>query len=454
MIPAMSERGLPIVDGAPACPFVAFEDDRDGRSTAPDHRHRCFAEPRPAPRALAHQEAYCLASAFPVCPTFQDWARREAAAARPGATGPPADQVPMSAATPPHGPDDYYAGADELTPAPARRQQRDWAAPPPWAGAAGAGAGAAGAAAGAGAAGSAAGAAGSAAGAAAAGATPLGDTPAEARGLAGSAADRLAGPDPADPLSSAPARDDQGYSPYMPPTRPDDDLDDDVRDDAPGAAPGAAAAGAWAASSIADLDDDEPDWASQQGDVPRAQPRAAATSPRPPVHDDTREHAPNPHDQVSRRKAQDPDELFGPAWERPHRYEAYPSLRTRVGLPAMGGVGRVGIAALALFVAALALFFVGPMLLGIGDDDPGGGAGATSTPIAEETASPDPTPVPEPTPTIYVVKKGDTMSKIANRFDLTIEQLLAANAAIKNPNKISIGDEITIPVPEAEEEPS
>jgi len=80
IIPAMSDRGLPIVDGAPACPFVAFEDDRDARATAPDHRHRCFAEARPAPRAIAHQEAYCLSSAFPVCPTFQDWARREAAA--------------------------------------------------------------------------------------------------------------------------------------------------------------------------------------------------------------------------------------------------------------------------------------------------------------------------------------------------------------------------------------
>ena len=72
------------MDGAPACPFVAFGDDRDGRSTSPDHRHRCFAESPPAPRALAHQEAYCLSSAFPVCPTFQDWARREAAHARGG----------------------------------------------------------------------------------------------------------------------------------------------------------------------------------------------------------------------------------------------------------------------------------------------------------------------------------------------------------------------------------
>ena len=82
IIARMTERGLPSMDGAPACPFVAFGDDRDGRSTSPDHRHRCFAESPPAPRAVAHQEAYCLSSAFPVCPTFQDWARREAAHAR------------------------------------------------------------------------------------------------------------------------------------------------------------------------------------------------------------------------------------------------------------------------------------------------------------------------------------------------------------------------------------
>jgi LysM repeat protein len=117
----------------------------------------------------------------------------------------------------------------------------------------------------------------------------------------------------------------------------------------------------------------------------------------------------------------------------------------------MSGVGRVGIAALALFVAALALFFVGPALLGIGSDDTGGGAAATATPIAEETATPEPTPVPEPTPTIYVVKKGDTMSKIANKFNITVEALLAANPQIKNPNKISIGDEVTIPVASGEE---
>src|SRR3954463_13899082 len=98
MIERMTERGLPIVDGAPACPFVAFEDDRDARAAIPDHRHRCYAEAHPAPRALAHQEAYCLASAFPVCPTFQDWARREAAHSRGGAAAAPSASAGMNEA--------------------------------------------------------------------------------------------------------------------------------------------------------------------------------------------------------------------------------------------------------------------------------------------------------------------------------------------------------------------
>jgi len=135
IIAAMTDR-LPIVDGAPACPFVAFEDDRDARALAPDHRHRCFAEPRPAPRALAHQEAYCLSSAFPVCPTFQDWARREAAAARPAPAGDRAalEEPPVSRPLPPREREPRHAqDGDTPPPIPPRRHQaRDWAAPPPW----------------------------------------------------------------------------------------------------------------------------------------------------------------------------------------------------------------------------------------------------------------------------------------------------------------------------------
>src|SRR5258706_14457083 len=98
MLGPMTERGLPIVDGPVACPFVAFEDDRDERATAPDHRHRCYAEIIPASRALAHQEAYCLSSAFPVCPTFQDWARREPARARDAAPTAPSASAGMNRA--------------------------------------------------------------------------------------------------------------------------------------------------------------------------------------------------------------------------------------------------------------------------------------------------------------------------------------------------------------------
>src|SRR6476646_3629402 len=120
----MTERGLPGMDGAPACPFVAFGDDREARATSPDHRHRCFAESPAAPRALAHQEAYCLSSAFPVCPTFQDWARREAAhalAAGDQSAATPATPTPATAETQPppaEPPPVYDLYADWSVPAP------------------------------------------------------------------------------------------------------------------------------------------------------------------------------------------------------------------------------------------------------------------------------------------------------------------------------------------------
>ena len=114
----MTERGLPSTDGAPACPFVAFGDDRDGRSTSPDHRHRCFAESPPAPRAVAHQEAYCLSSAFPVCPTFQDWARREAAHTRGVGERPETAPTAVPSPGPIDGVDDI---ADRRAAAPAQR---------------------------------------------------------------------------------------------------------------------------------------------------------------------------------------------------------------------------------------------------------------------------------------------------------------------------------------------
>jgi hypothetical protein len=149
---------------------------------------------------------------------------------------------------------------------------------------------------------------------------------------------------------------------------------------------------------------------------------------------------------------QDPSELFGPAWERPRRYEAYPTLRTRMGLPALGGIPRVAVWALILMLAALLVFLFGPSLLGFGTDE-SGGAGATPTPAATEqvTAEPEPTAPPAPTQQVHVVVKGDTMSKLAKKYGVTVEELMAANPQIKNQNKIAIGDAITIPVPVEED---
>jgi nucleoid-associated protein YgaU len=395
----VTERGLPLADGASACPFVAFEDDRDERASVPDHRHRCYAEAQPAPRALAHQEAYCLSSAFPVCPTFQDWARREAARARAGAPSPPrrsdADEredaaaaglaMAAAAAAEIAGPDDpdgpgrqapadpapdsraadaQRGDADDEAPDDGdhdhsdsggdivhRNPPRDWAAPPPWL-------------------------ASSEVRRGADDADPpgfLGRRGQPGQGLAGSPADRLAG--------------------GPPPSR---------RDEADEAA--------WV-SSAADIEemDEEP-------------------PPRRPVR------RPRAYDQ----HLGGPD---GPDWERPRRYEAYPSIRTRVGLPS---VPRLAVTAAAVAVAALALFFLPGILNLGGSETPAGSARPSASAVP---ASLEPTAPPAATPSVYTIKKGDTLSKIAAAHGVTIEDLMAANPTIKDPNKIALGQQIVIPTP-------
>jgi LysM repeat protein len=373
IIDAMTDRGLPIVDGAPACPFVAFEDDRDERATSPDHRHRCYAEVRPAPRALAHQEAYCLSSAFPVCPTFQDWARREAAREREARVPPP---VP--------------ADDDE----PHRNPPRDWSAPPPWtadpgltttAGGAGGMAAATGAA----------GAEGQprpGAGAADTDGEPeppsfLASRAREGQGLAGSPADRLAG------RGSEPA----GASP--------------VADHGPPAG-----------------HDVEP----SEGDERER-----------PGRSDRFDHGPGP-DQVRPRE---PVDLHGPTWERPRRYEAYPTIRTRFGMPSLPPIAMM---VAAIVIAAIALFYL-PALLGFGEPDRGVG---TATPSPATSVAPsgsiEPSATPGPTQQTYIVMSGDTMSSIARRFGVTLDDLIAANlATVPDPDKLDVGDELIIPSPSA-----
>jgi LysM repeat protein len=113
-----------------------------------------------------------------------------------------------------------------------------------------------------------------------------------------------------------------------------------------------------------------------------------------------------------------------------------------MGLPS---IPRVALAAVALGVAAIALFSL-PTLLGLGQSDNGGGAvSSPSTAPASPGASAAPSARPAASAQIYVVRAGDNLGKIAKRFKTTIDAILAANPQIKDPNKIKIGDEITIP---------
>jgi hypothetical protein len=83
----------------------------------------------------------------------------------------------------------------------------------------------------------------------------------------------------------------------------------------------------------------------------------------------------------------------------------------------------------------------------------------TATPAAPPTVNPPCTPTPtvwrpDPLPTsctdsgsgrTYRVAAGDSLSKIATRFGVTVRSLLAANPRITNPNLLRIGQVLTIP---------
>ena len=376
-----------------ACPFVAFVDDRDERADVPDHRHRCYAEIRPAQRALAHQQAFCLSAGFAQCPTFQDWARRESARARSAASSqrqiadaPEIVEIEPAAAV-------AAAAAAGIDPDPepedvpfddraSRNPHRDWADPPPW------------------------------------------------------------------------------TDPGLPMPGPETDAPGFLVSRSPASEEGAvAAAGLSASRWLQDVPppretdealaptpdtDDELERALAEDRANRelaALPPVGASGIASSSRAARRSNPPAAPQTVSSARRRTPERaVAGPSWERPRRYEAYPTLKTRIGLPS---IPRIGLAALAVVVAAAVLFFLPFLLRGGGQS---GGVVASPTPSVAASAAASPTVAAPATPKVYVVKAGDTLLKIAKRFGLTVDQLLAANKQITNPNKIAVGDEIIIPV--------
>ena len=108
------------------------------------------------------------------------------------------------------------------------------------------------------------------------------------------------------------------------------------------------------------------------------------------------------------------------------------------------------LAALAGLIVIVAIgFLLLPAILGMGSTGgPGGGASPSAS--AGPSASSAPTVAPAATPVLYTIKKGDVLSKIAADHGITLEQLMAANKSIKNPNKIAEGQQIVIPTPESD----
>jgi LysM repeat protein len=406
-------------EGPTACPFVALESDRDRRSAEPDPRHRCYAEPAPQPRALAHQREFCLSPGFNGCPIFQDWAVR--AAARPVPLRPPGDrdvgrfeqpvqaeQLPVFA--PP--PVDQAEQAEEIPEfeLPPRREPDP--APASFA---------------------------------------AGDEQQQGS-PAGGAIERipslpLQGP-PAPGVARAADPPDEPDEPDEPdgPDRPDEpeELAADGPDESDG--PEETSERGEGAAPHQPSEPEPPRRRRWEEDWPPSASAAAAASPTVPAARPApgREARPSPRDEWAAQRA----DLI-PSWER-SRYAAYPTFRTRVGAAGDGDlVGRLArvfvLAAAAALVIALLLVpnFLGGFI----------GGGASPTPAASPTsaASPMPTPgttpspTPEPQTQTYVVRPGDTMCRIARIHGLSYPQVVAANPQIADPARIQPGQQVTIP---------
>ncbi|HJW22503.1 MAG TPA: LysM domain-containing protein, partial [Candidatus Limnocylindrales bacterium] len=333
--------------------------------------------------------------AFPVCPTFQDWARREAARART-ADLPPAESD-----------EDDEGGPPIVDDRPPRRGSRGtWAAPPPWLSGAGSGPTAAPPP--------------RSSGGQDADSGPAAGTAAGGMvgGLAGSFADRLASDQAGAGGREASAGSAQGSQPADRSREPDQGPGDDEPEPRYDERP------RYAEERAHDLDE-----AADEDEAMAAAPRLRR-----------RERLEAGSDRMAPER-----DIGAPSWERPRRLEAYPTLRSRAWSSA--ALPSIALGLLALLLAAAALFFL-PQLLGL----VGPGTVASPTPsvvpasVAPSGGSVGPSELPTATPFLYTVKSGDTMFGIAKKFGVDFNALIAANKdKFPNPDKINAGDQIVIP---------
>jgi len=79
--------------------------------------------------------------------------------------------------------------------------------------------------------------------------------------------------------------------------------------------------------------------------------------------------------------------------------------------------------------------------------EPGPTVDLSGKPTSVPTTAPKPADTPSPEasqPVVYKVQPGDTLAAIAARYDITVEEIMAAND-LEDPNIISVGQELIIP---------
>ena len=102
---------------------------------------------------------------------------------------------------------------------------------------------------------------------------------------------------------------------------------------------------------------------------------------------------------------------------------------------------------LAAFIVLVGvLLFAAPSILkGVGSIV--SGVGAQPSPSSSATATPDasPTPIPTPEPVTYIVKSGDSLFGISQKYQVSVDAILGANPDVTDANNLRIGQQLIIP---------
>ena len=125
-----------------------------------------------------------------------------------------------------------------------------------------------------------------------------------------------------------------------------------------------------------------------------------------------------------------------PGWENPPRLETFPRLRSREDRRTNQPLFFAAIL-ISVVMVALALF---PILTSPKSGSSASGSlGPSGSGLQGGVQSATPKPSVEPTPFQYLVKAGDYMWTIANKFNIKLEDLIAANPQLADPNRLLAG---------------